>query len=149
MKRLILFVCVGLLLLAFAATAVFAVYDWFWRAPAMRKKLPVLAKELHEVALPPDARDLTEWSACKGSHALVGVGFASQHSWPDIESHFDREMTRLGWTPGRTESVKIWKRDFGGKSKHYAKPPLTAALYYAGADTSTPPVTLDVTLGLY
>lgn len=149
MKRIILSVCVGLLVLGVAATALFAAYDWFWRAPAMRQKLPVLAKELHEVALPTDARDLREWSAYKGSHALVGLGFTSQRSWPDIERHFDGEMTRLGWTASPATSVKVWQRDLGGKSKRYAKAPLTASLYYAGADTATPPVTLDVTLGLH
>ena len=149
MKRIILCVCVGLLVLGVAATVLFAAYDWFWRAPAMREKLPVLAKELHEVALPPDARELREWSMHKGSHALVGLGFASQLSWPDIERHFDGEMTRLGWTTSTATSVKVWRRDLGGKSKQYAKAPLTASLYYAGADTRTPPVTLDVTLGLY
>jgi hypothetical protein len=148
-KRIILCVCVGLLGVGVAATALFAAYDWFWRAPAMRQKLPVLAKELHEVALPSDARDSREWSSYKGSHALVGLGFASQLSWPDIERHFDGEMTRLGWTARPATPVTVWQRDLGGKSKQYAKPPLTASLYYAGADTSTPSVTLDVTLGLY
>ena len=151
MKRTIVSVAAGLSVLGLAGFVVFAAYEWFWRAPAMRQKLPELAKELHQVPLPPDARDVREWSTYKGSHALVGRGFTSQLSWADIERHFDGEMSRLGWAVGSAESVKIWNRDLGGKGKQYAKPPLTASLYYAAGDAGprTPPVTLDVTLGLH
>jgi hypothetical protein len=144
-----LLVVVSILVLAFGSVAIFAVYDWFWRAPQAKATLPALRAELDAISLPPDARDVSHWNSWKGGQALVGVGFASDLSWPDVGRHCDTELQRLGWSPEAVRSVKIWGRDLGGQTQDFRKGRLTASLYYRGEDKSTPPYTLDVSYGLH
>jgi hypothetical protein len=135
--------------LAVASVSTFAVYDWFWRAPQAKAMLPELRAELEKVSLPPDAHDVTHWDSWKGGGALVGVGFASELPWSDVEHHYDLQLQRLGWTPKVIKSVKIWGRDLGGKTQDFRKGRLTASLYYRGSDTNTPPYTVDISWGLH
>jgi hypothetical protein len=93
-----------------------------------------LEQEFQSIAPMPGASPIrpTFNSNNRSTHGLVGSGYKTELSYPEIRGYYDNELAKRGWKFEREENV-IYRDEYsGGKIAYYRKGRFTAALQYAG-----------------
>jgi hypothetical protein len=80
----------------------------------------------------------------KDGFVFVTQTYSGSVSWPELQRHYDAELESRGWRPYRTDHVREWGRDLGGKAREYCKGKFSAELQYVGTRRS--PWTFSITL---
>jgi hypothetical protein len=110
----------------------FMVYDHKLHDPEAKRIMESLKDEAVSVAPPPGASD-SFWSATHKSHqALVTSNYATNMSYRELRTYYDRALAAHGWRLIREESIHDWGRDLGGVEADYQKGAYTASLQFAG-----------------
>jgi hypothetical protein len=131
-RIVVIFVCGGALVGAFAVLVIMATYRHIQNSYDANARLRLLENEFTSITPLARASRLRYESSHKGALGSVNADYDTADSYSDIRKHYDQELRKNGWTFAREKPVTIWRRDYGGRELFYCKDHNTAVIEYAG-----------------
>ena len=107
-------------------------YSWFIGAPKARLAVALMNDVIQSIHPPENAVRIGEYSAYKSDHGMMQYTYRCTSAWEELQTHYDSELTKNGWTIGQTKVLREWGQVTGAMVKHYKRNELDVALQCSG-----------------
>jgi hypothetical protein len=105
--------------------------------PIAKQKVPEVKNEFHQIpALAGAIATTNDGFTFDPQHLTEGRLYRTNSSYSEIRTHYDTELSKLGWKFDREADVNgVDGKNHGGKQVLYSKGEFRARLYHKGAET--------------
>lgn len=121
-----------MVILPIVAFIMYIAREFTVQLPKAKQAMAELEMEYKTIEPFPNSRIERYDASHKTSHALVGATYTNNANFDEIISYYNEQLNQHGWQYYKTEEIKDWGTDLGGKTAVYCKGDYVASLQYAG-----------------